>query len=47
LLKFKAKTEADGKEEQENPDGQSGEEKFHSLNNSSIRDKFRIRISIK
>jgi hypothetical protein len=47
LLSLRAKAETDEKEEQHNPDGRPNEERFHLLNNSSIRDKFRIRISIK
>jgi hypothetical protein len=42
LLSLGAKAEADEKEEQNNPNGQPNEERFHLLNNSSIREEFRI-----
>ena len=42
LFSLGAKTKADEKEKQNNSDGQSNEERFHLLNNSRIREKFRI-----
>jgi len=41
LLSLGAKAKADEKEEQNNPDGQSNEERFHLFCNSSIKEKFR------
>jgi hypothetical protein len=46
LLSLGAKAKADEKEEQNNPDGQSDEERFHLLYNSSIREKFRNQTNI-
>ena len=46
LVSLGAKAEADEKEEQDSPDGQSNEERFHLLYNSSIREKFWIHKNI-